>query len=153
AASRFGVRPGGVIPIRVFPGWGSGELGVFHCDPRNQNLAQAGVPERRGVRQILFSCPGTAACTPAKRILDPADGRVRKGASFARLARRYSDFPDAEKTGGRLWVERGQTVPAFDHLAFRLRTRELSPPFQTRFGWHIIQPLSNPVPIGPLIRL
>src|SRR5262249_18170797 len=114
AASRFGVRPGGVIPIRVFPGWGSGELGVFHCDPRNQNLAQAGMPERREVRQILFSCHGTAACTRAKRIIDRVDVRVRKGASFARLARRYSDFPDAEKTGGRLWVERGQTVPAFD---------------------------------------
>ena len=56
AAQRFGARPGGMIPIRVFPGWDTGHLAVFHCDPRNQNLVQAGIPEGREVRMILLSC-------------------------------------------------------------------------------------------------
>src|SRR5207237_3172973 len=73
--------------------------------------------------------------------------------TFCRLAKRYASCPDAKQTGGKLWVERGQTVPAFDRLAFRLRTRGLSRPFETRFGWHIVEPLSKAVPVGPLIRL
>src|SRR5438876_7813401 len=153
AAQRFGVRPGGLIPIRVFPGWDTGELGVFHCDPRNQHPVQAGMPERREVRQILLSCRGVAACRRAKLTIDRLYLRLRKGASFGRLAKRYSNFPDAKQTGGKLWVERGQTVRAFDRLAFRLRAGELSRPFQTKFGWHIVEPLSKAVPVGPLIRL
>ena len=151
AAKRFGVRPGGVIPIRVFPGWGPGDLGAFHCDPRNQNLAQNSMPERREVRQILIKCHGAGECRRKRRVVDRLYIRLRQGARFARLARRYSD--DAAKTGGKLWVERGQTVPAFDRLAFRLRTHELSHPFETRFGWHIVEPLSKAVPVGPLVRL
>ncbi len=153
AAQRFGVRPGGVIPIRVFPGWGASDLGVFHCDPRNQNPAQAGMPERREVRQILLSCRGAGACSRARRAIERLYLRLRNGASFAGLAKRYSDVPDAKVTGGKLWVERGQTVPAFDRVAFRLPTHELSRPFETRFGWHIVEPLSQAVPVGPLIWL
>jgi ABC-type lipoprotein release transport system permease subunit len=153
AAQRFGVRPGGVIPIRVFPGFGRGNLAVFHCDPRNQNPAQKGMPELREVRQILLSCQGLRVCGRVKRVIDRLYNRLRGGAGFDRLAKRYSDFPDAKQTGGKLWVERGQTVPAFDGLAFGLRTHELSRPFETRYGWHILEPLSNRVPVGPLIRL
>jgi hypothetical protein len=153
AAKRFGVRPGGVIPIRVFPGWGPGDLGAFHCDPPNQNLAQNSMPERREVRQILIKCHGASECRRKRRVVDRLYIRLRQGASFARLAKRYSDIPDAAKTGGKLWVERGQTVPAFDRLAFRLRAHELSHPFETRFGWHIVEPLSKAIPVGPLVRL
>jgi FtsX-like permease family/PPIC-type PPIASE domain len=153
AARRFGVRPGGLIPIRVFPGFGSGDLAVFHCDPRNQNPAQPGLPERREVRQILISCKGVADCARAKREIDRLDVRLRNGASLTRLARRYSDIPDAKATGGKLWDERGHFVPAFERVAFRLRTHKLSHPFRTRFGWHVVEPLMKVVPVGPLIRL
>ena len=149
AAQRFGVSPGGVIPIRVFSSWGSSDLPVFHCDPRNQNPAQPGLPERREVRQIWLSCRGAAACRRAKLAIDRLYVRLRKGASFSRLAKRYSDDLDSKQAGGKLWVERDQT----DRFAFRLRTREISRPFPTGFGWDIVEPLSNPVPVGPLIRL
>ena len=153
AAQRFGVRPGGVIPIRVFLGWGASDLRVFHCDPRNQNPAQAGLPERREVRQIWISCKGAAECAGAKREIDRLYVRLRQGASLARLARRYSDVPDAKVTGGALWDERGYLFPAFERVAFRLRTHALSHPFRTRIGWHVVEPLTKVVPVGPLIRL
>src|SRR5262245_28758624 len=102
AAQRFGVRPGGVIPIRVIPGWGSRDLGVFHCDPRS-NKPQSGLPERREVEQILLSCRGGASCDRAKRRIDELYVRLRNGASFARLAKRYSDVPEAWTTGGKEW--------------------------------------------------
>ena len=153
AAQRFGVRPGDVIPIRVFSSWGESDLPVFHCDPRNQNPAQRGLPERREVRQIWISCKGAAECAGAKREIDRLYVRLRQGASFARLARRYSDVPDAKVTGGALWDERGYLFPAFERVAFRLRTHALSHPFRTRIGWHIVEPLTKVVPVGPLIRL
>ena len=58
----------GVIPIRVFSSWGSSDLPVFHCDPRNRNPAQRGFPERREVRLILIQCKGAAECARARRV-------------------------------------------------------------------------------------
>jgi hypothetical protein len=153
AARRFGVRPGGVISTRVFSSWGDQDLGVFHCDPRNQNPAQQGLPERREVRQILISCKGADDCARAKREIDRLYVRLRNGASLTRLAQRYSDVPDAKATGGKLWDERGRFIPSFERVAFRLRTHELSHPFRTGFGWHIVEPLTKVLPVGPLIRL
>jgi PPIC-type PPIASE domain/FtsX-like permease family len=158
AAKRFGVGPGDLIPIRVFPGW---DPGVFRCDPLDPN-PQPGVPERREVRQILLACTGREQCRRAKTLADRLYARLRGGASFRRLAARYSDFPDAGATGGKLWIMSRsypvpggccQTVKAFDRVAFALHVHELSRPFKTRFGWHILEPLSTLVPGGPLIRL
>ena len=150
AAKRFGVGPGDLIPIRVFPSW---DPGVFQCDPLNPN-PQPGIQERREFRQILLACARPDECRRAKALAEHLYVRLRGGASFARLAARYSAFPDAKATGGRLWIVPGWTgVKAFDRVAFALRVHELSRPFKTRFGWHIVQPLSKLVPGGPLIRL
>ena len=158
AAKRFGVGPGDLIPIRVFPSWDSG---VFQCDPLNPH-PQPGIHERREVRQIWMACTGPNRCRRAKALAEHLYVRLRGGASFARLAARYSDLPDAKATGGKLWVMPGSTpvpsgcchrVKAFDRVAFGLRVHELSRPFKTGFGWHIVQPLSKLVPGGPLIRL
>jgi PPIC-type PPIASE domain len=143
AAKRFGVGPGDLIPIRVFPGWAPG---VFRCDPLDPN-PQPGVPERREVTQILLACTGREQCRRSKTLADRLYARLRGGASFRRLAARYSDFPDAGATGGKLWIMSHsypvpggccQTVKAFDRVAFALHVHELSRPFKTRFGWHIL---------------
>ncbi len=159
AAARFGVGAGGVIPIRVFPRFDSA---IFRCDPRNPSPVQRGIPERREVRQILLACTSASECQQAKLRADRLYARLRAGASFARLAGRYSAVPDARVTGGKLWVERGavavpdgccHVVRNFERIAFRLRTRELSRPLKTRFGWHIVQPISDVVAGGRVIRL
>ena len=107
----------------------------------------------RGLRQILLACEGTVPCRRRKRLADRLYARLRNGASFARLVRRYSDFPDAEVTDGRLWISQGQKAAPVDRAAFSLPTGGLSRPIRTQFGWHIVQPTSNIVAIGPLIRL
>jgi hypothetical protein len=158
AAKRFGVGPGDVIPIRVFPSWDPAD---FRCKPLDAH-PQPGIPERREVRQILLGCTRPDECRRAKALADRLYGRLRNGASFSRLAGRYSDYPDAKAAGGKLWivprstpVRRSccRTVKAFDRVAFALGAPELSRPFKTRFGWHIVQALSRLVPGGPLIRL
>ncbi|TML14054.1 MAG: FtsX-like permease family protein [Actinobacteria bacterium] len=152
AARRFSVHPGDVIPIRVFPFFGEGDFGVFRCDPRHQNPYQPGLPTRREVRQILIACPRPQPCDEAKVLIDSLDARLKNGADFATLAKKYSDDP-AGKEGGRLWITRGQPVEPFDSTAFRLHTGAISRPLKTVYGWHIVQPLSRLVPGGRLVRL
>ena len=153
-AQRFGVRPGDVLPIRVFPFFGEGDLGAFRCDPRAQKLYQPGLPIRREVRQILIACPKPRPCLDAKVLIDRLHTRLERGADFATLAKKYSDDPAGKLEGGRLWITRGQTVEPFDSTAFRLPTGAISRPLKTRrYGWHIVQPISPPVPGGPRILL
>jgi PPIC-type PPIASE domain/FtsX-like permease family len=153
AAHRFGVRPGDVIPIRVFPFFGEGDFGAFRCDPRDQHPYQSGLPTRREVRQILIACPRPRPCDQAKLSIDRLHARLNSGADFAALAKKYSDDPAGQLEGGRLWISRGQTVKPFDSTAFRLPTGTISRPLKTHYGWHIVQPLSRLLPGGRLVRL
>jgi hypothetical protein len=152
-AQRFGVGPGDVLPIRLIPSFRPGDLGSFRCDPRAQNLDQPGVPIRRKVRQILVACPDPRPCRDAKALIERLHTRLERGADFATLAKRYSDYPDSALVGGRLWITRGKTVEPFDSTAFRLRTGAISRPLKTKFGWHIVQPISPPVPVGRRVLL
>jgi len=147
-AGRFGVEPGDVIPMRVFPVWTPLD---FTCDPLHERPEQKGIPLVRGLRQILLACEGAVPCRRRKLLADRLYARLRNGASFARLVRRYSDFP---APGGSQWVLQGQQAAPFDRAAFNLPTGGLSQPIRTQqFGWHIVQATSNIVAIGPLIRL
>ncbi len=150
AARRFGVRPGDAIPIRVFPTFGKANA-EFRCDPHDPNPYQTGT--RREVRQILILCPLPTPCGAAKALVDRLYARLERGADFAALARKYSDGPGAKTQGGRLLITRGQTVQPFDSVAFRLRRGAISRPLKTHFGWHVVQALSPPLPVGRRVRL
>ena len=153
AAQRFGVHPGNVIPVRVFPFFGERDFAAFRCYPRDQNPYQSGLPTRREVRQILIACPRPRPCDEAKVLVDRLHARLQSGANFARLAKKYSADPAGRLQGGRLWITRGQTVEPFDSTAFHLPIGAISRPLKTRYGWHIVQPLSRLVPGGRLVRL
>lgn len=58
---------------------------------------------------------------------------------FAKVAKAESDDPGSGSQGGQLpWFGTGQMVPEFDSVAFSLSKGEISKPFRTQFGWHII---------------
>lgn len=66
--------------------------------------------------------------------------KVQNGTSFSRLARIHSDDPGSASEGGDLgWFPRGQMAPEFDAVAFALEPGQISEPFRSSFGWHIIQ--------------
>jgi parvulin-like peptidyl-prolyl isomerase len=101
-----------------------------------KNKSQYSQPQSRDVRHILVKNRALALKLYAAL-------RANKGATFAVLAKRYSQDPGSKNTGGKLTVSKGQTVPPFDLAAFTLPTRSISTPIKTQYGWHVIQPLSG----------
>ncbi len=66
--------------------------------------------------------------------------RILSGESFAELAKKYSDDPSAQYNAGEMgWSARGRMVPQFEAMAFKLKPGEMSMPFETDFGFHIMQ--------------
>lgn len=62
------------------------------------------------------------------------------GADFATLAKKYSDDPSVLSNGGDMgWSARGRMVPEYEATAFRLKPKEISMPFESPFGMHIMQ--------------
>ena len=65
---------------------------------------------------------------------------MEEGASFATKAILYSEDPGSANNGGQyLKVSRGKMVKEFDAVAFNLEEGEISEPFKTEFGYHIIK--------------
>jgi peptidyl-prolyl cis-trans isomerase SurA len=66
--------------------------------------------------------------------------RIEKGEDFATLAKLYSQDPGSAILGGDLdFQDRTQLVKEFSAMAFKLKPGELSPVFETEFGFHILQ--------------
>jgi|JI7StandDraft_1071085.scaffolds.fasta_scaffold01799_6 peptidyl-prolyl cis-trans isomerase SurA len=67
-----------------------------------------------------------------------------RGADFATLAKKYSADPSVASNNGDMgWAGRGQMVPEFEAMAFKLKLNEISMPFETDFGIHIMQLLER----------
>jgi peptidyl-prolyl cis-trans isomerase SurA len=70
--------------------------------------------------------------------------RILAGEDFATLAKKYSSDPGVMSNNGNMgWSPRGRMVPQYEAMAFRLKQNELSMPFETEFGFHIMQLLER----------
>ena len=67
---------------------------------------------------------------------------VVNGSSFATKAILYSQDPGSRSTGGKITLYRNrknQIVKEFVDVSYRLQEGEVSDPFETDFGWHIVK--------------
>jgi peptidyl-prolyl cis-trans isomerase SurA len=70
--------------------------------------------------------------------------RIEKGESFSGIASTASEDPGSAPDGGDLgWSGPGTFVPEFDKAIADLKDNEISEPFKTRYGWHIVQMLGT----------
>ncbi len=61
--------------------------------------------------------------------------------NFEELARQYSEDPATRNNGGELgWVQAGKMIAVFDSALFATKTGQISPPFKTSYGYHIVYP-------------
>jgi len=70
--------------------------------------------------------------------------RIEKGESFEAIASVTSEDTGSAANGGDLgWVGPGTFVPEFEQQLDALKDNEMSQPFRTKFGWHLVQLLGR----------
>jgi peptidyl-prolyl cis-trans isomerase SurA len=91
-------------------------------------------------RHILIQPSEVVSPENAKQLIDSLYSRIQKGEDFAVLAATYSNDPGSARDGGSLgWVTPGVMVPEFDSRMKNTPKGQVSEPFQSQFGWHILQ--------------
>ena len=92
------------------------------------------------VRHILIEPSAILSDDEAKALAGDLRGRVEAGESFGDLAMEYSDDPGSALAGGDLgWTTGEEMVPEFRQAMAATETGALSEPFQSEFGWHILE--------------
>ena len=92
------------------------------------------------VRHILISPNEVVSLADAKSRIDSLYQRLQKGEDFDTLAKTFSNDPGSAGDGGSLgWVSTGEMVPVFDEVMQKTPVNDFSTPFQSQFGWHILQ--------------
>lgn len=95
-------------------------------------------------RHILIKTSVLMTDEEAKAKLEDLRKQILAGADFAKLAKQYSEDTTSAEQGGDLgWLDPGATVPAFDAQMDKLQVGEISEPFKSQFGWHIVQVLGH----------
>ncbi|MBX2900966.1 MAG: peptidylprolyl isomerase [Cyclobacteriaceae bacterium] len=80
----------------------------------------------------------------ARAKLNDLRERLLRGENFTELAMKNSEDPSAQYNGGEMgYVGRGAMVPEFEAQAFKLKLGEISQPFKSPFGFHIMQLLDR----------
>lgn len=96
--------------------------------------------EQMRIRHILITPNEIIDDETAKQRLTDAKERIAAGEDFGELAKLLSDDPGSVNSGGDLgWRGPGSFVPEFEQAAQSLELGQVSEPFQSRFGWHILE--------------
>ena len=95
-------------------------------------------------QHILIKTNEVVADQDARTRLQQLRIRLVGGEDFAVMARSHSDDTASAIKGGDLgWVSPGDTVPDFEEQMNKLGPGQLSEPFRSPFGWHLVQVLDR----------
>jgi len=98
------------------------------------------------VRHILVTPNEIIDDETAKQRLNDALERIGEGEEFSEIAKLMSDDPGSSNLGGDMgWTGPGTFVPEFEEVVDKLEIGGTSEPFQSRFGWHIVEVLDRRV--------
>ena len=96
------------------------------------------------VRHILMMTTKLRDETFTKKELEEVRARVLDGEDFSLLAKEYSEDPGSASRGGDLdWLSQGKTAPAFEKMMLESPVNEISPVFESEFGFHFLQVLET----------
>lgn len=95
-------------------------------------------------RHILIKTSPLLNNKQAEMRLNEIRADILRGGNFAELAKKYSQDPGSAYKGGDLgWTLPGVFDPTFEAQIKKLAINQISLPFQTQFGWHIVQVLGR----------
>ncbi len=96
------------------------------------------------VRHILLKTNEMEDDSTVKLRLEKIRARILAGEDFAAIASVTSQDTGSTVQGGDLgWAGPGTFVPEFEAAVAGLKDNEISEPFKTQFGWHIVQLLGR----------
>ncbi|WRQ73056.1 peptidylprolyl isomerase SurA [Pseudomonas saxonica] len=96
------------------------------------------------VRHILVKPSEIRTEDDTKKLIDKIYDRVKSGEDFATLAKTYSEDPGSALNGGDLdWINPQSLVPEFREVMANTPQGVLSKPFQTQYGWHVLEVLGR----------
>jgi peptidyl-prolyl cis-trans isomerase SurA len=103
------------------------------------------------VAHIMKAVPPGTDDQVAKQAEEDINGiykMLQGGASFAELAKKYSDHKESAVKGGELnWFGTGEIISDFSEAAFAITdTGKYTKPVHTIYGWHIIKLLDKKTP-------
>ncbi len=104
------------------------------------------------IAHIMLVYPKNATLDDSLKVADSANiayDLLLKGSDFASVAKKFSDDKSTADKGGILpWFGVNRMLPEFINAISKLKkTGDISEPFQSDFGWHIIK-LNDRKPIG-----
>lgn len=95
-------------------------------------------------RHILIRTSSEVSDDQARNKLLQLKQKIEDGKNFAELASEFSEDPGSKIKGGDLgWSSPGEFTPAFQRVADNLEIGQVSEPFKTAFGWHILEVLER----------
>lgn len=104
----------------------------------------AHVVQQTQARHILIRTNEIILDSDAQTRLQQLKQRIEGGDDFAVIATSHSEDPGTAVNGGSLgWVNPGDVDTQFEEAMSSLKPGEVSAPFQTQFGWHIVQVLER----------
>jgi peptidyl-prolyl cis-trans isomerase SurA len=100
--------------------------------------------EQWNVRHVLMMTTKLRDETFTKKELEEVRDRVLAGEDFSLLAKEFSEDPGSASRGGDLdWLSLGKTAPAFEKMMLESPINEISPVFESEFGFHFLQVLDK----------
>ena len=112
----------------------------FHLVYLADALGGERLVKQTNVRHILIKPTEVLNETAAEELAGNLVERIRGGADFSALAKQYSDDIGSAAEGGELgWTNPGQMVPEFEATMANAVEGEVTEPFRSEFGWHILE--------------
>tara|TARA_Y100001970_G_scaffold268133_1_gene358981 strand:- start:4283 stop:5587 length:1305 start_codon:yes stop_codon:yes gene_type:complete len=96
------------------------------------------------VRHILVQPSEIRSETQTELLINEIFTKLEEGEDFKILARQYSEDPGSKMSGGDLgWTPSGTFTPEFESVMNNSELNEVSKPFKSQFGWHILEVLDR----------
>ena len=111
----------------------------IYCETQRRVDDAGGLVKPAHILIRLRQMAGEEQRVAVQHRIDSVYQALLRGADFATLAKQLSNDKTSAMHGGELaWIEKGQTLKEFDETVFAMKKGEMSKPFLSPAGYHIV---------------